>query len=240
MAEHSAVNRRVLGSSPSRGATFLKVEMNKQLLSTSLSVGIATGLYGISFGAIGVASGLDVFSVMVLSLLMFSGGSQFAFVGVLAAGGSPITAATSAWLMGIRNSFYALRLTSVVGPKGLLRLLAAQLTIDESNAVSAAQSDKKNQKAGFWLTGVAVFVFWNLATLLGALAGNLMGSVEQWGLDAAAAAAFLGLLWPRLKESWQLALLGAAVAIATTPFLPAGVPILLAAAVALIPLGGRK
>ncbi len=240
MAEHSAVNRRVLGSSPSRGATFLKVEMNKQLLSTSLSVGIATGLYGISFGAIGVASGLDVFSVMVLSLLMFSGGSQFAFVGVLAAGGSPITAATSAWLMGIRNSFYALRLTSVVGPKGLLRLLAAQLTIDESNAVSAAQVDKKNQKAGFWLTGVAVFVFWNLATLLGALAGNLMGSVEQWGLDAAAAAAFLGLLWPRLKESWQLALLGAAVAIATTPFLPAGVPILLAAAVALIPLGGRK
>ncbi len=240
MAEHSAVNRRVLGSSPSRGATFLKVEMNKQVLSTSLSVGIATGLYGISFGAIGVASGLDVFSVMVLSLLMFSGGSQFAFVGVLAAGGSPITAATSAWLMGIRNSFYALRLTSVVGPKGLLRLLAAQLTIDESNAVSAAQVDKKNQKAGFWLTGVAVFVFWNLATLLGALAGNLMGSVEQWGLDAAAAAAFLGLLWPRLKESWQLALLGAAVAIATTPFLPAGVPILLAAAVALIPLGGRK
>ena len=214
--------------------------MNKQVLSTSLSVGIATGLYGISFGAIGVAAGLDVFSVMILSLLMFSGGSQFAFVGVLAAGGAPVTAVTSAWLMGIRNSFYALRLTSVIGPKGLLRLLAAQLTIDESNAVSAAQSDNKSQKAGFWLTGAAVFIFWNLATLVGALAGNLMGSVEQWGLDAAAAAAFLGLLWPRLKDNWQLALLGASAAIVTTPFLPAGIPILLAAAVALIPLGGRK
>ena len=214
--------------------------MNKQVLSTSLSVGIATGLYGISFGAIGVAAGLDVFSVMILSLLMFSGGSQFAFVGVLAAGGAPVTAVTSAWLMGIRNSFYALRLTSVIGPKGLLRLLAAQLTIDESNAVSAAQSDNKSQKAGFWLTGAAVFIFWNLATLVGALAGNLMGSVEQWGLDAAAAAAFLGLLWPRLKDNWQLALLGAAAAVVTTPFLPAGIPILLAAAVALIPLGGRK
>ena len=164
--------------------------MNKQVLSTSLSVGIATGLYGISFGAIGVAAGLDILSVMILSLLMFSGGSQFAFVGVLAAGGAPVTAITSAWLMGIRNSFYALRLTSLIGPKGLLRLLAAQLTIDESNAVSAAQSESKSQKAGFWLTGSAVFVFWNLATLLGALAGNLMGSVEQWGLDAAAAAAF--------------------------------------------------
>jgi predicted branched-subunit amino acid permease len=214
--------------------------MNKQVLSTSLSVGIATGLYGVSFGAIGVAAGLDVLSVMVLSLLMFSGGSQFAFVGVLAAGGAPITAVTSAWLMGIRNSFYALRLTSVIGPRGLMKVLAAQLTIDESNAVSAAQSSSKDQKAGFWLTGVAVFVFWNLATLVGALAGNLMGSVEQWGLDAAAAAAFLGLLWPRLRESWQLALLGAVAAIATTPFLPPGIPILIAAAVAVIPLGGKK
>ena len=214
--------------------------MNKQVVSTSLSVGVATGLYGISFGAIGVAAGLDVFSVMILSLLMFSGGSQFAFVGVLAAGGAPVTAVTSAWLMGIRNSFYALRLTSVIGPKGLLRLLAAQLTIDESNAVSAAQPESRSQRAGFWLTGAAVFIFWNLATLVGALAGNLMGSVEQWGLDAAAAAAFLGLLWPHLKNNWQLAVLGGTVAIATTPFLPAGIPILLAAVVALIPLGGRK
>ncbi|CAB4572295.1 unannotated protein [freshwater metagenome] len=214
--------------------------MNKQVLSTSLSVGIATGLYGISFGAIGVAAGLDVLSVMILSLFMFSGGSQFAFVGVLAAGGAPITAITSAWLMGIRNSFYALRLTSVVGPRGLMKLLAAQLSIDESNAVSAAQETRRDQKTGFWLTGIAVFVFWNIATLVGALAGNLMGSVEQWGLDAAAAAAFLGLLWPRLKDSWQLALLGAIAAIATTPFLPAGIPILVAAAVALIPLGGKK
>ena len=111
--------------------------MRKQVLSTSISVGLATGLYGVSFGAIGVSSGLDVLSVMLLSLLMFSGASQFAFVGVVAAGGAPITAISSAWLMGIRNSFYALRLTSLIGPRGLLRLLTAQLTIDESNAVSA-------------------------------------------------------------------------------------------------------
>jgi predicted branched-subunit amino acid permease len=214
--------------------------MRKQVLSTSISVGLATGLYGVSFGAIGVASGLDVLSVMLLSLLMFSGASQFAFVGVVAAGGAPITAISSAWLMGIRNSFYALRLTSVIGPRGLLRLLTAQLTIDESNAVSAAQGESRMQKLGFWATGVAVFIFWNSATLIGALAGNLMGSVEQWGLDAAAAAAFLGLLWPRIRQNWQLALRGAGIAIATTPFLPAGVPILLAAVVALIPFRGAK
>ena len=213
--------------------------MTKAVVSTSLSVALATGLYGVSFGAIGVTAGLDVLSVMLLSLLMFSGASQFAFVGVVAAGGAPITAIASAWLMGVRNSFYALRLAPEFGPRGLMRFLQAQLTIDESNAVSAAQDGASDRKLGFWLTGVGVFVFWNLATLLGALGGNLIGSVEAWGLDAAAAAAFLGLLWPRLRENLPLSLAGAAVALASVPFLPAGLPILLAAAVALLPFGRK-
>lgn len=214
--------------------------MNSEVKATAISVGVATGVYGISFGAIGVAAGLDILSVMLLSLLMFSGGSQFAFVGVLASGGAPLTALASAWMMGVRNSFYAVRLASIIGPRGLHRLLAAQLTIDESNAVSAAQADLSKQKLGFWLTGIAVFVFWNGATLLGALAGEQLGSVEQWGLDAAAAAAFLGLLWPQIKKNWQLAVLGAAIALLSTPFLPAGVPILIAATAALIPFGRSK
>ena len=213
--------------------------MARAVVSTSLSVAIATGLYGVSFGAIGVASGLDVLSVMLLSLLMFSGASQFAFVGVVAAGGAPITAIASAWLMGVRNSFYALRMAPEFGPRGLIRFIQAQLTIDESNAVSAAQKSAEDRKLGFWLTGVGVFIFWNLATLLGALGGNLIGSVEAWGLDAAAAAAFLGLLWPRLKENLVLAGLGAMVALVSVPFLPAGLPVLLAAAVALFPIGRK-
>jgi 4-azaleucine resistance transporter AzlC len=214
--------------------------MTRPVISTSLSVALATGLYGISFGAIGVAAGLDVLSVMLLSLLMFSGASQFAFVGVVAAGGAPITAIASAWLMGVRNSFYALRMAPEFGPRGLMRFLQAQLTIDESNAVSAAQEAKEDRRLGFWLTGVGVFLFWNLATLLGAIGGNLIGSVEAWGLDAAAAAAFLGLLWPRLRENLLLAFSGAAVALVAVPFLPAGLPVLLAAAVALIPIGRSK
>lgn len=214
--------------------------MIRQVISTSLSVGLATGLYGVSFGAIGSAAGLSVPALMLLSVLMFSGASQFAFVGIVAAGGAPITAISSAWLMGVRNSFYALRLSPIIGPRGLWRLLAAQLTIDESNAVSAAQEGLRNQKLGFWLTGGAVFVFWNTATLLGALAGNLIGSVEAWGLDGAAAAAFLGLLWPRLKNNLPLAAVGALVALIAIPLTPAGVPVLLAAAVALLPFGRRK
>ena len=214
--------------------------LDKRVLSTSISVGLATGLYGISFGALAVIAGLDLWSVMLLSLLMFSGASQYAFIGVIAAGGAPITAISSAWLMGIRNSFYALRLNAEIGPKGLWRILAAQLTIDESNAVAAAQPNNKLERLGFWATGVAVFVFWNCATLLGAIAGDFLGSVETWGLDAAAAAAFLGLLWPRLKNNLLLAALGFLAGVILTPFLPAGVPVLVAAAIALLPLGGRK
>ena len=207
----------------------------KRVLSTSISVGLATGLYGISFGALAAVAGLDLLSIMLLSILMFSGGSQFAFIGVIAAGGAPISAITSSWLLGVRNGFYAMRLNNVLAPRGFLKLVAAQLSIDESNGVSAAQDDLKSQRVGFWATGIAVFVFWNLATLLGALAGDFLGSAETWGLDAAAAAAFLGLVWPKLKDNKTLALASSVVAVVGSLFLPAGVPVLLTVLIALVP-----
>ena len=207
----------------------------KRVLSTSISVGLATGLYGISFGALAAVAGLDLLSIMLLSILMFSGGSQFAFIGVIAAGGAPISAITSSWLLGVRNGFYAMRLNDVLAPRGFLKLVAAQLSIDESNGVSAAQDDLKSQRVGFWATGIAVFVFWNLATLLGALAGDFLGSAETWGLDAAAAAAFLGLVWPKLKDNKSLALAASVVAVVGSLFLPAGVPVLLTVLIALVP-----
>jgi predicted branched-subunit amino acid permease len=207
----------------------------KRVLSTSISVGLATGLYGISFGALAAVAGLDLLSIMLLSVLMFSGGSQFAFIGVIAAGGAPISAITSSWLLGVRNGFYAMRLNTVLEPKGLVKLFTAQLSIDESNGVSAAQTDLKSQRLGFWATGIAVFVFWNLATLLGALAGDFLGSAQTWGLDAAAAAAFLGLVWPKLRDNKLLALSASVVAVVGSLFLPAGVPVLLTVLVALVP-----
>jgi predicted branched-subunit amino acid permease len=212
----------------------------KRLLSTSLSVSLATGIYGISFGALGVAAGLDIAVVMILSLLMFSGASQFAFVGVIAAGGSPIAAIASSWILGNRNGLYAMRLSPILKARGLKRLAAAQLTIDESNAVSAAQSEPRDQIAGFWATGIGVFIFWNLATLIGAIAGDFMGDPAVWGLDAAAAAAFLGLIWPKLKGRLPMAALAAAVALVLTPFLPAGGAILATALVALWPQGEKR
>jgi predicted branched-subunit amino acid permease len=220
-----------------------KMAKQSSVTSVSIGVGLATGLYGISFGALSVAAGLDIWQTQVLSLLMFSGGSQFAFVGVIAAaggvasGGAVIGAAiVSAWLLGIRNGFYAVRMAPLLGRVGLGKLVPALLTIDESTAVSLGQKDLKDQVKGFWLTGAAVFVFWNLMTLLGAVLGDALGDPRAWGLDAAAAAAFLGLLWPRLKEKQAFAVAVAALFIATltTPYLPAGVPVLLAGLAAVV------
>lgn len=211
----------------------------KRVVATSISVGLATGLYGISFGALAAASGLDLASIVLLSVLMFSGGSQFAFLGVVASGGSAVAAITSAWLLGVRNSFYALRLSTIIQPRSAWKLIAAQLSIDESNAVSAAQKGLQHQRVGFWVTGAAVFVFWNIATILGALAGDLLGSAQTWGLDAAAAAAFLGLVWNQLRNNRLVALSSAAVALVGSLFLPAGVPVLLTVFVALFSKGTK-
>ena len=213
----------------------------RQVDTMSLGVGIATGLYGISFGALSVASGLDVWQTQVLSLLMFSGGSQFAFIGVVASGGmSSLPAAiASAWMLGIRNGFYALQMKPLLGMLGFKMPFAAQITIDESIGVGTAQDNLADTRRGFWLTGGFVFLFWNSLTFAGALLGNALGDPRVYGLDAAAAGAFLALLWPRLHSLQPLAVAAgsAVIAVALTPSLPAGIPILLAALVALI-VGG--
>jgi len=208
---------------------------SQSVRAISVGVGFATGLYGISFGALSVAAGLDFWHTMALSLLMFSGGSQFAFIGVIATGAGVLPAILSAWLLGVRNGFYAIRLSPILSLRNLMKPIGAQLTIDESNAVSLSQEpDLSKQRQGFWLTGIAVFVFWNLATAAGALLGSLIGNPADFGLDAAAGAAFLGLIWPRLKESklLLLAVVSAFAAVLLSAFLPAGIPVLLTAGVA--------
>jgi len=205
---------------------------------TGWAVGVATATYGVSFGALAVAAGLDVWQTCVLSLVMFSGGSQFAVVGVLAAGGVAAgpSAIASAALLGARNSLYGIRVKPLVGSGFWRQVAAAWITIDESTAVATAQQSPRARSVGFWVTGLVVFVGWNLTTLVGALIGDSIGDVSAWGLDAAAAAAFLGLLWPRLRrlQPVVVAIGAAVVATVLTPWLQPGLPVLIAAAVAVV------
>lgn len=210
----------------------------KAAIRAALAVGIAVSAYGVSFGALAVAAGLDIWQTCALSLLMFSGGSQFALVGIIASGGVAAGGAgiASAALLATRLSLYGLRVAPILDARGPKKLLAAHWTIDETTAVSIAQPNIEGQRAGFWWTGLIIYVGWNLATLIGAVIGDLMGDVSQYGLDAAAAAAFLGLLWPRLKQLQPVvvAIAAAVVAAVLTPALPPGLPVLAAALVAVI------
>lgn len=209
---------------------------NRQAVLTSLSVAGAVSLYGISFGALAVTSGLDRWQTQVLSLFMFSGGSQFAFIGLFAGASTALSAVAAAGLLGVRNGLYAIRMSAVVGNGFWKRLVAGQLTIDESTAVSMAQEDPKSSRIGFWVTGASIYIGWNTATALGAMLGDALGDVSRFGLDAAAAAAFLGLLWPRVHSLQPIAVaaVAAVVTVLAVPTLPAGIPILVAAAAGLI------
>ncbi len=210
-------------------------ETTGSIVRDGIAVGVATGAYGISFGAVSVASGLDVWQSCALSLLVFTGASQFALVGVIGAGGSPLLGALSGLLLGTRNTLYGLKVAPMVAWRGARRAAAAHLVIDESSAMTLTRTRREHARAGFLSTGIAVFVLWNLATLAGALAGDALGDPRAYGLDAAVGGAFLGLLWPRLDSlrNRLAALLGAAVALSLVPLTPAGVPVLAAAVVAL-------
>lgn len=217
-------------------AAPLPDQERRGIVRDSLGVGVATGAYGVSFGAVSVAAGLSVLQTCALSLLVFTGASQFALVGVVAAGGAPLSGALTALLLGTRNTLYGLRLAPLLDWHGARRAAAAHVLIDESTAMSVTRESRAAARLGFLVTGVSIFVLWNLATLAGALAGNALGDPRQYGLDAAVGAAFLALLWPRLhKRSNQLvAVAAAAVALGVVPIVPAGVPVLAAAGVALL------
>jgi predicted branched-subunit amino acid permease len=212
-------------------------------LRDSLSVSITVGAYGTAFGAAAVASGFSLLQTCLLSLLTFSGASQFAVIGVLGAGGGALSGIATASLLGIRNGVYGVIMAPRLKVKGFKRIVAAQITIDESTAVALGQEvrGEKAMRQGFWLTGFGVFLFWNLFTVAGALGAQAMGDIRAWGLDSAVPAAFLGLVWPRLKTNRDRALaVGCMIfALAMTPILPAGLPIIATAFIA-VAVGLRK
>ena len=203
---------------------------------TALSVAFTVGLYGAAFGAAGVTAGFSILQTCLLSILLFSGASQFAVVGIMGAGGSAISAIATATLLGFRNALYGLQMAPILKVGGLKRVLAAQITIDESTAVATLQENDEDRKRGFYVTGIGVYIFWNLFSYLGALGASAIGDPSVWGLDAAVPAAFCGLIWPRLKNKTQFLVSAIAIAWALllTPIAPAGIPIITTVLLAVI------
>lgn len=207
-----------------------------QVDRTSLSVAFTVGLYGAAFGAAGVTAGFSILQTCLLSILLFSGASQFAVVGIMGAGGSAVSAIATATLLGFRNALYGLQMAPILKVKGINRIFAAQITIDESTAVATLQENDADRRRGFYITGIGVYVFWNLFTFLGALGASAIGDPSVWGLDAAVPAAFCGLIWPRLKNKvhFLVSAIAIAWALLLTPITPAGIPIITTVLLAVI------
>ncbi len=207
-----------------------------QVDRTALSVAFTVGLYGAAFGAAGVTAGFSILQTCLLSILLFSGASQFAVVGIMGAGGAAVSAIATATLLGFRNALYGLQMAPILKVKGLKRILAAQITIDESTAVATLQENDADRRRGFYITGIGVYILWNLFTFLGALGASAIGDPSVWGLDAAVPAAFCGLIWPRLKNKTHFVVSAVAIAWALllTPITPAGIPIITTVLLAVI------
>src|SRR3569833_2367828 len=217
--------------------------LRRSAVRDGLGVGFAVGLSGVAFGAAAVAAGLGPAQACALSLLAFSGDSQFALIGVVAGGGNLNDGAAAALLLAGRNTLYGLRLAETLQVRGWRRLLTALVVIDETTAAASAQPDPRSARAGFWATAISIFAVWNLSTMGGALGASWLGDPRTYGLDVVGPAAFLALLWPRLTAGAterRVAILAMVVAIATTPLLPPGIPVMLAALAALAGVVRRR
>ncbi|MEP7113543.1 MAG: AzlC family ABC transporter permease [Ilumatobacteraceae bacterium] len=213
----------------------LRDPRRRPVITASLTLGVAVGVFAVSFGVGAVSAGASVAQTCVMSLLVFTGASQFSAVSVIGAGGSTASALGGALLLAARNGVYGLTMAPRLPGSLRKRLLAAHLTIDESTAMSVAQTDPEFQRTAFWITGLSLYVFWNLGTLLGALAGSAIDP-KTFGLDAAFPAAYVAMLWPLLRShrGRVSAALGAVICVVLIPFVPVGVPILCAALAILV------
>jgi predicted branched-subunit amino acid permease len=222
-------------------ADAIPTPLRRQVLRDALGIGIATGLYGLSFGAVSVAAGLSVLQTCALSLLMFSGASQYAFVALASNGAAAVATAA---LLGARNALYGLRMSGLLRVRGARRVFGAQLVIDESTAmgIGREKDGESASRLAFWATGASIYLLWNSLTLVGAVAAGALPDPRKFGLDAVAPAAFLALLAPRLRGRGPLGIAAAAavIALVLTPFVPAGVPVLAAAAAAAASLAVRR
>ncbi|MFE9323963.1 AzlC family ABC transporter permease [Nocardia sp. NPDC052278] len=203
--------------------------LDRDTISGIAAVLLAVGLIGVSYGATAVTSGFPLWVPIVLGVVVLAGGAEFLFIGIMAAGGSPIAAVLAGLLVNARHLPYGLSVPDVVGT-GWRRRIGVHVMNDESVALALAQPDVARRRAAYWLSGLGVLIAWPGGAAIGALIGTVVPDTGAIGLDAVFPAVLLSLIMPALRARGTLraALIGASAAVASAPFLPAGMPVLVA------------
>ncbi|MEV6557696.1 AzlC family ABC transporter permease [Nocardia sp. NPDC051756] len=203
--------------------------LGRDTFSGIVAVCLAVMVIGVSYGATAVTTGLPPWLPIVLGIAVLAAGSEFLFIGIIAAGGSPIAALLAGLVVNARHLPYGLSVPDAVGT-GWRRLLGVHLMNDESVAMALAQSSAERKRAAYWASGFGILLAWPGGAALGALIGTFVPDTSAFGLDAVFPAVLLALIIPALRDlaTLRAALAGAAVAVASAPFLPAGMPVLVA------------
>jgi 4-azaleucine resistance transporter AzlC len=208
----------------------------RALLLAATPIAAAVFVFGMSFGVLAVAARLPAWSVVLMSILVFAGSAQFAAIGVIAAGGSVLTAVFAGALLNLRFVATGIAVAPSLPGGRLLRSLLAQLSIDESYAMSArAGPPGRPDGRTLLVTGTLLYIVWVIGTSTGALLGPVLGDPKRLGLDAAFPAGFVALLWPMLsgRRAVRCAIGGLLAALLLAPFTPPGIPLAGAAVVGL-------
>ncbi|MGW7263328.1 AzlC family ABC transporter permease [Streptomyces sp. NPDC054842] len=192
---------------------------------------LAVGVIGVSYGAIAVTSGFAWWFPVLMGALVLAASSEFLFVGIIAAGGSPVAALLAGLLVNARHVPFGLAVPDVLG-RGWKRLFGTHLMNDETVVFAITQDGLPRKRAAYWACGLGILICWPTGAALGALLGSVVPDTDALGLDAMFPAVILALILPALKqrELRRTSLAGVALALASTAFLPAGLPVLVALA----------
>ncbi|GAB3650417.1 AzlC family ABC transporter permease [Glycomyces tarimensis] len=201
------------------------------LLRDTAAYSVGIGVAGAAFAALSTAHGVPWAITMGMSVFVYAGAAQFAALGVATAGGGALAVIATGLILNLRHIPYGMAVGHLYWDRWWTRLLGTQNLLDTTAAFALAVGDDlRRAKIVYWTTGAGNAIAWVIGNVAGILAGRSIGDPEALGMDAALPAIILALVLPSLRHSRTLlaSLTGAAIALATSPFLPAGLPVMLA------------
>jgi 4-azaleucine resistance transporter AzlC len=202
-----------------------------------LAIAATVWFFGASFGLLARSAGLGVLAPLVMSATTFAGSAQFAAASIIGTSGGAAAAVAAAVLLNARYVPISISVATLFRGPRLRRLAEAQLIVDESWAISSRGGGRFDRRLLLG-AGLLLYLAWVGGTAVGVAGGQALGDPNDLGLDGAFPALFLALLVPQLVGGRErlAALAGAAIALALTPFTPAGTPIVAASAACLLGL----